>query len=824
MSKRSVRRRASQRVLAAANGGVETLEPRRLFTVTAGPTITQPAALSTAVKTISLANAFSTDMGTVVRFDMQDGDSGTHSNVDIELYDKAWGGHVAVNTTTSNFLSYVRSGAYNNTFIHRAQNFDGTNSGDQGSEPSLFLQGGGFGVNSAGNVTDVATGSPIPLQYNDANPNAAMTISMARTSATNSATSGFFLNAADNTSLFGSSNGGGYADFGTIVAGQSAITSYSELPRVNGSNSATFAGTDANGAVGTLPVAGDGTASKANLVYIRSATALQQLTYTAASSDESIVTPTLDGNGNLVLTYHGAGSATITLTATDYSGSVGTQTFTVQASAPTTVTLGGAVTTLNYTDSDGTAVTYTYAGPGTATFSFANATAAAPAGKSVAVSGVSGAAIALDSISIGGASSKSSLATKLVGGNVAGSSVASLTADTVGKLTLTGVTITDSANVTGAAGGLSVGGSSATGTVRLSSGAAVSLGTVTGGTLNLAAAGAGLKSLTIGSMGSATVALSGSTSAITAGTIGTGSDLSTTIGAKSVKVTGAVAGATLALGTAASLAAPSISNSTVGGAKIAKVSVPGAISGSSLSVGAATSVSAASIAGTSVTGTTLGSMSVGGAITGSTVTFSGAAGKVSFGSLSGAGVSLGSAQSVTVKGAMAASSEIFTSGTMKTFSAASVADSTLQGSAASSVAVKGAISGSLIYFPTGPLLTMKADSLTGSTLAVGVQTVPSSVSDFASGSVIKTLTLTNKTSSLSNSGIYVAEILKASVGTVQTSATAGEWKSSFIGSLSIASSNGKKVSLTSLNAAKQASVTAALTTAGLNTVIPITLL
>jgi len=130
--------------------------------------------------------------------------------------------------TVANFLAYVNSNAYANTFIHRVVNQTGFQ----------IVQGGGYSVSSApftGSTTSIphiATNSPVPLEYNLAN--AVGTIAMARTSALNSATSEFFFNVSDNTSNLGQSNGGGYAVFGKILGdGLSIVAAMNSVPNLN---------------------------------------------------------------------------------------------------------------------------------------------------------------------------------------------------------------------------------------------------------------------------------------------------------------------------------------------------------------------------------------------------------------------------------------------------------------------------------------------------------------------------------------------------------------------------------------------------------------
>lgn len=103
--------------------------------------------------------------------------------------------------SVENFLGYVRGGFYDNTVFHRVV-------------PNFVVQGGGFSAE----MVQKQTKAPIKNEWTNGLKNAKGTISMARTSDPNSATSQFFLNLKDNPALDGA-NGPGYAVFGRIVAG-----------------------------------------------------------------------------------------------------------------------------------------------------------------------------------------------------------------------------------------------------------------------------------------------------------------------------------------------------------------------------------------------------------------------------------------------------------------------------------------------------------------------------------------------------------------------------------------------------------------------------
>ena len=107
--------------------------------------------------------------------------------------------------STQNFLNYVNKGHYDKTIFHRViQGF--------------MVQGGGFEVG----MTEKASDEPIENEANNGLKNNHYTVAMARTSEPHSASSQFFINAADNDFLnhtAPSRQGWGYAVFGKVVEG-----------------------------------------------------------------------------------------------------------------------------------------------------------------------------------------------------------------------------------------------------------------------------------------------------------------------------------------------------------------------------------------------------------------------------------------------------------------------------------------------------------------------------------------------------------------------------------------------------------------------------
>ena len=116
--------------------------------------------------------------------------------------------------TVTNFLSYVNSGFYTNTVIHR-------------HAPNFVLQGGGYAapLSSAGNLPlTKATGAPIALEDASGLLNLRYTLSMARTNQSDTATTQFFINLANNPNLDRTATQRGYAVFGSITSDIGVVT------------------------------------------------------------------------------------------------------------------------------------------------------------------------------------------------------------------------------------------------------------------------------------------------------------------------------------------------------------------------------------------------------------------------------------------------------------------------------------------------------------------------------------------------------------------------------------------------------------------------
>lgn len=125
----------------------------------------------------------------------------------IELYDEQAPAHAA------NFLRYVDRGFYNGTVFHRVI-------------PGFVVQGGGY----TRELRDKPTLDPVVNESQNGLSNDRGTLSAARTSDPDSATSQFYVNLADNASLDAEGDRPGYTVFGRVSEGMDVIDRIAELP------------------------------------------------------------------------------------------------------------------------------------------------------------------------------------------------------------------------------------------------------------------------------------------------------------------------------------------------------------------------------------------------------------------------------------------------------------------------------------------------------------------------------------------------------------------------------------------------------------------
>ncbi|HEV7224766.1 MAG TPA: peptidylprolyl isomerase, partial [Pirellulales bacterium] len=142
----------------------------------------------------------------------------TYGAFQVELYDSV------TPQTVSNFMHYVNTNSFADSIFHR-------------SVPGFVLQGGGYTTSSA-TFSSTSQFTAIPNQGTIASeagiPNSVGTLSMALSAGPDSATSQWFINLADNSSLDDSSAGGPYTVFGKVIgAGMQVVDAMAALPTQN---------------------------------------------------------------------------------------------------------------------------------------------------------------------------------------------------------------------------------------------------------------------------------------------------------------------------------------------------------------------------------------------------------------------------------------------------------------------------------------------------------------------------------------------------------------------------------------------------------------
>ena len=124
----------------------------------------------------------------------------SHGTFTVELFPKE------APVSVENFLRYVDDGHFDGTVFHRIV-------------PGFVIQGGGL----TADFSSRKTRAPISNEAKNGLKNTRGTLSMARTSDINSATSQFFVNLADNAFLDHSARDFGYAVFGRVTEGMDVI-------------------------------------------------------------------------------------------------------------------------------------------------------------------------------------------------------------------------------------------------------------------------------------------------------------------------------------------------------------------------------------------------------------------------------------------------------------------------------------------------------------------------------------------------------------------------------------------------------------------------
>ena len=118
--------------------------------------------------------------------------------------------------SVENFLKYVDEGYFDDTIFHRVI-------------PGFMVQGGGFTEDMAQKPTN----APIKNEADNGLKNDRGTLSMARTSDVNSATSQFFINLKENDFLNNGSRDFGYAVFAEVSEGMDVVDKIAEVKTGN---------------------------------------------------------------------------------------------------------------------------------------------------------------------------------------------------------------------------------------------------------------------------------------------------------------------------------------------------------------------------------------------------------------------------------------------------------------------------------------------------------------------------------------------------------------------------------------------------------------
>lgn len=328
--------RSSKIVRSRRPAAIERIELRQLLSATLDSAFSPVLATTSnpSADSIGLLSHISDPniLGTVVQFDTTEG------NFRVTLTDSA------TPATVANFLKYVNSGAYKNTFFHRSVVLT-TNKGGSPTHPADIVQGGGYKIVGR-SVQHIPTNAPVADEYTtELFGDVAGTLAMAKTSSANSATSEFFFNEHDTSSELDTpttdSSGAttSYTVFGKVLGdGMNVIDKLATLPTVDASKG--------NSALNTLPVAGIAESAVAharvhpnNLVYLKKVEVINTdsgMTFTATNDNPGLVQPKVAGS-SLSFSYAvgQTGSAGITVTGTSIDGTSIAQTFTVTVPSTT---------------------------------------------------------------------------------------------------------------------------------------------------------------------------------------------------------------------------------------------------------------------------------------------------------------------------------------------------------------------------------------------------------------------------------------------------------------------------------------------------------
>jgi cyclophilin family peptidyl-prolyl cis-trans isomerase len=234
--------------------------------------------------------------------------------------------------TVANFLNYLDQGRYfkidpttgqlASTFVHR-------------SIPGFIIQGGGYiGTVDPAHPANLLVTQVLafpPIQNEPGISNKRGTIAMAQAgSDANSATSQCFINLADNGGPpnnldIRNNNAGPYTVFGKVVNNtMNVVDAIAAVPRYNAG--APFDSIPLRNYTSPNPV------TVSNLISVPGFSHISPLTFSVMSNNPTVADATVSGT-NLLVSGHQVGSATLTVTATDFDGATVSQNFTVNVVA-----------------------------------------------------------------------------------------------------------------------------------------------------------------------------------------------------------------------------------------------------------------------------------------------------------------------------------------------------------------------------------------------------------------------------------------------------------------------------------------------------------
>ena len=324
--------------------------------------------------------------GTVVRITLAGGGLPSDSHVDVALSDSA------TPVTVANFLSYVRAGAYRNSFFHRSGS----------AEPLGIVQGGGFKIaddySGLSNLTlgQIPAATSIVNESSTTRPNTRGTIAMARTTAVDSATTQWFFNTDDNTTSLGGPDAGGYTVFGNVVG--NGMTVLDQIYALTPADVRDRIDSSIDGAFSELPLLNPiasgtdlVTIPRTDIVVVQSTEVIPSLTFQAQSDDNNIAQISNITPEGVVTVAPGttSGTANITVTATDLDNVSTSGTFAFVVNGPNTTLISTATTSLTVSGSAGLAAVHVVRS-GTAPVTVHYATVAGSAQPGIDYTGTSG--------------------------------------------------------------------------------------------------------------------------------------------------------------------------------------------------------------------------------------------------------------------------------------------------------------------------------------------------------------------------------------------------------------------------------------------------